>query len=137
MVSLRRAAGRSLKAFESGENEKRFEEIARINNPVKRVGLIAVHNLVAKHPRLTSAALRSDPNVPYLTEGYRSEVYRVSDDLVMKIYKDSLGMSRREQKRLADQMREEHRALSEYVGPAVLPHVVDIGRHPAKKHLRS
>lgn len=135
MISVRRAVEKSIISLET-DDPSRVTEIETVRNPAKRAGLVAVHKLATHHPRLASKFLHIGPRIPdlsYLTEGYVSDVYKVGEDTVLKIDRDSVSMTRREKLRLAARMRQEHAALIDYVGPAILPHTVEIGPHPEER----
>jgi hypothetical protein len=139
MASIRRAATRSIEAS-NVDHVSREQEIRTVTNPAKRAGLLAIHKAATSYPRLTSTILGTGPgnfNITKIGSGYVSDVYKLGDDTVLKVDKDSVGLSRRERRQLADRMLDEHQALVEYVGLAVLPHTIDIGPHPEHRFMKA
>jgi hypothetical protein len=132
MTSLRIAALRSmnLSAEELVIREKQFDGVT---NPVKHTGLMAVHWAASQHPKLTSGVLAMGTNKSGLERfatGGVSRVYMLDEDTVLKADTPSVAMSRKDSERYADRLRFEHDALVAYVGPAIVPHSIDIGPHP-------
>ncbi len=100
---------------------------------------MAVHRAATRYPKKTAALLRVGlgSDVTKIGSGYISDVYKIGEGVVVKAHKDSVSLSRRERRCLADSMIEEHQNLVEYVGPAVLPHSIDIGPHPEHRFLQA
>jgi hypothetical protein len=134
MASLKRAAEKSLGANVSPESiANRSEEIESVSNPIKRIGLRAVHTAAVKYPGATRKVLRTEepkPELKKIGEGAQSLVYLLDEHTVVKIDIASLEMSKRERKFKASRMRYEHQLMCEYLGDTVLPHSVKVAAHP-------
>lgn len=134
MNSIREPLESSLRSLEtSGGEAKRLQAIAETANPLKRLGLRAAHEIAVRRPHIVATALSTyykPPDVKIMNGGKNSNVYRINPAEILKIKRASIGRSLKEQVRMADQMRYEHDALRAYVGPAILPHSIDVGPHP-------
>jgi hypothetical protein len=131
MSSIERAIINSIEDPGS-TNFSREAEIRCATNPVKRTGLLAIHKVATRHPAITSAAfgLGYDPKAQRMGGGYASNVYMMDENTVLKIDKQSMGMSRRQLQEKAGVMRYEHEAFVSYLGESVLSHDIAIGPHP-------
>lgn len=134
MISLQRAVQRSITSNTTPETDAaRRQEIVAVGNPAKRAGLLALHGLVHKHSRLMASLAGVDRrlyDISYLDRGSHSTVYSLGEEDVLKVDQQSIAMSRRERRLHADKMRDEHAAHRTYAGSVILPHEIQIRRHP-------
>ncbi len=132
MVSAIRAVERSLDAVSSGGDVgQRIAEIQAVENRAKRAGLLAVHAAVVRFPDLFANQLGLNyhpPEFPHVDQGLQSDVYRLDEGRVLKVIKHE--STDEEQAQMASQLRHEHAEMARYIGPAVLPHTIFVGRHP-------
>jgi hypothetical protein len=76
------------------------------------------------------------PDLEEIDDSWQTTVYRLDEETVLKVLDTSIAMTRRERKRTAAQMRDEHAAYIDFIGPAVLSHDVDVGPHPFQQTSR-
>lgn len=136
MFSARRVLEHSLISTATPEeNRARLAELSGISNPLRRAGALSLHKLTSAHPALVARILNQPYGVcdlEYIGAGADSTVYRLSDDLVLKVDRES-GKSTPE-KRLsrALEKRQNNTAMSLYLGDLTLPEITTIGAHPHK-----
>jgi hypothetical protein len=131
-VSVRRAARRSLESVNVPVlEEARLSEIARVESPTKRAGLLALHNGV----RLL---VGRQSGLRHLQSGAQSDVY-IEGDSVLKVVKEQdadrqpVTFTKRERHEAADRLREEHAIMTDYLGQAVVPHSIAVASHPLRR----
>ena len=148
MISTKRAVERSLDSLAFGGDEIQcIQEIAAVKNPVKRLGLMSLHEMARRHPEFFANQLGykfQPPDMSYLDEGATSTIYRVGDE-VIKFDKNTKIVDQREvplpdteRDSKAKNMRLEHGLLLGYLGTTVLPHRVDVvSHHPIERSRRA
>lgn len=140
MADILSVLERSLVSNRSAQmRDRRREELRRISNPVKRLGGLTLHHIATKHPSITSALLRRDPEregLQYAGEGYQSIVYQRGEE-VIKVHRQSVRMSEENRQLLAGRLEGEHFILRNYLGNIALAQNVLVADHPVIRRRRA
>lgn len=140
MASLKRAAKNSFESIvANGDDSARLREIRSVGKAPQRAALLAVHATVNRFPRLTACALgmKYPTDLARVGAGAQSEVFRqTGSDEVLKIVFEHDGhynpveLSRKERRRLASELQDQHETMASYLGDMVKPHSFEVGAHP-------
>lgn len=119
--------------------DKRRATIDRMPSPARRSVALLLHELTVRHPQLAAKflGLDYDPDsshsLEYVNSGSRSDVFKADSDTVMKVVRNSVGVSTSRQKAIVANHSEGFAKLQEHIGAFTIPQSVDIEPHPLFK----
>ena len=118
---------------------ERVDNIAGLQNPVKRLGAEALHKLAIDRPkqatRLMQAVLRPH-GLEYLGFGIEASVYKTGDEVV-KVHRRSVQMSEARRHRVAEEKQAQFTDFRPFYGGFLLDQVITVDTHPLGRDLRA
>lgn len=131
-LSLASAEVPALSAF-------RREMLGRIENPIKRLGAIALHETAIRYPAATARLIGRSPmgkDLAYVGAGSESVVFRVGDD-VIKVNHGTIDMCEADRQAVAAQKSSDHYKMRAYLSDFLIDQDINVGRHPCTNRLRA
>lgn len=118
---------------------QRKSDILTLENPLKKLGALALHNLVMSRPaiaeRLADRELRR-AGLTRIGSGFESVVYKHGNN-VMKVLWRSIDMEETQRQQLANKKEYEHKSLINYMGDTAIGHDIIVDTHPIQPNGRA
>lgn len=135
MPNVKNVLARSLlmNAHEDSERIRR-SNIQGIQNPLKRLACLALHEAALKYPGLVSAYIGIEAAAVsqrgYIGAGSDSLVMRSADGEVLKVHAASIGLSPKAKQEMAQTRQQQHNEMAAYLGTFTMQQKTFVGLHP-------